>query len=149
MRRMKQRKKVSLIVLVTILACAGIWIGIMKFEWEKPTLQLPSDSRYVRQKLSFKVEDQKSGVAEVRVEIVQQGKTVTLLVEHFPKETRRVEKTLLLRPLPQGLTEGEAQVRISARDHSWNRNSVVLGKNVIIDTLPPPVDDIGGFALRQ
>jgi len=145
MGKMKKGKKVSLIVLMAMLVGAGIWVGMMKFEWTKPTLQLLPDSRYVSQKLSFKVEDQKSGVAEVCVEVVQQGKTVTLLVEHFPRETRRVEKTLLLKPLPQGLKEGEAQLRISARDHSWNRNSVVMGKDVIIDTIAPQVTILGAL----
>jgi Peptidase family M23 len=145
MGKMKKGKRVFLIVLMAMLVGGGIWVGVMKFEWTKPTLQLLPDSPYVSQKLSFKVEDQKSGVAEVRVEVVQQGKTVTLLVEHFPKETRRVEKTILLQPLPQGLKEGEAQLRISARDHSWNGNSVVMGKDVIIDTLAPQVTILGAL----
>lgn len=142
---MKKRKmkRIFLIVLTAILAGAGVWVGMTKFEWEKPTLQLLSDSRYVRQKLSFKAEDRRSGIAEVHVEVVQQGKTVTLFVEHFPKETRRIEKTLLLQPLPQGLKEGEAQIRISARDHSWIRNSAVMERNVMIDTIPPQLSILG------
>jgi murein DD-endopeptidase MepM/ murein hydrolase activator NlpD len=139
----KKRKMTFLIVLTAILAAAGIWAGMTKFDWEKPSLQLLSDSRYVGQKISFRAEDRRSGVEEVRVDVLQQGKTVTLLVEHLPKETRRVEKTVLLQPLPQGLREGEAQLRISARDHSWSRNSAVIERNVIIDTIPPQLSVFG------
>ncbi len=55
-----------------------------------------------------------------------------------------MEKTLSLRPLPQGLKEGEARIRVLARDHSWNRgNPVVLERIVLIDTRPPSVSVLG------
>jgi hypothetical protein len=141
---MKKMKWAALIIPILILAGAGIWVALVKFESEKPTLQLLMDSQYVGQNLSFRVEDQKSGVAEVRAEVAQQGKTTVLLVEHFPKETNRVEKTLVMRPLPPGLKNGEAQIRISALDHSWNRgNPVSLERSVIIDTVPPQLTVLG------
>ncbi len=141
---MQKMKWAALIVLILILVGVGIWVALVKFETEKPTLQLLMDSQYVGQNLTFRVEDQKSGVAEVRVDVVQQGKTTTLLLERFPKETHRVEKTLLMRPLPPGLKNGEAQIRISAIDYSWNRgNPVSLEKSVIIDTVPPQLMVLG------
>lgn len=143
---MKRMKWVAVAIPIIILAATGTWLVLVKFEWEKPTLQLMPDSRYIGQKLSFKVEDQKSGVAEVLVEAVQQGKTATLMVEHFAKETHRVEKTILMRPLPKGLKDGEAQIRVSVRDHSWNRgNPVVLERSVIIDTHPPQLTVLGAL----
>ena len=137
---------VGVIVVIMILAAAGTWVVLVKFEWEKPTLQLLPDSKYLGQKLSLIVEDQKSGVAEVRVEVVQKEKITTLLAERFPKDTHRVEKTLLLRPLPQGVTDGEAQIRIFARDHSWIKgNPVALERAVIIDTVPPRLTVLGAL----
>ena len=139
-------KWVSLIVLILIVVGAGIWVALVKFEWEKPTVQFLMDSQYVGPNLAFRVEDQKSGVAEVQVEVIQQGKTTALMLEHFPKDTHRIEKTLALRPLPPGLKNGEAQIRISALDHSWNRgNPVSLEKSVIIDTIPPQVNVWGAL----
>lgn len=143
---MKRLKWVAVIVLILILASAGTWVVLVKFEWEKPTVQLLPDSRYLSQKLSLIVEDQKSGVAEVRVEVMQKGKTATLLSQSFPKETHRVEKTLVLRPLPPGLKDGEAQIRLFARDHSWtNGNPVMLERGVIIDTVPPLLTVLGAL----
>ena len=143
---MKRMKWVALIVVILILAGAGIWLVVVKFEREKPTVQLLMDSPYLTKNLSFTVEDQKSGVAEVRVEVAQQGKTTALLLERFPRETHRVEKTLPMRPLPPGLKNGEAQIRIFALDHSWNKgNPVVLEKSVIIDTIPPQLTVLGAL----
>ena len=143
---MKKMKWVGLIVLILIAVGAGIWVALVKFEWEKPTVHFLMDTQYVGQNLNFRVEDQKSGVAEVRVEVIQQGKTTALLLEHFPKGTHRVEKTVTVRPLPPGLKNGEAQVRIAALDHSWNRgNPVSLEKSVIIDTIPPQVAVLGAL----
>ena len=131
-------------VVVVILGGAGVWIALVKFEWEKPTIQITPDSKYISQKLSFKVEDQKSGVAEVRVEAIQQGRTVPLLKEPFPKGTVRVEKNLAMRPLPQGLKDGEAQIKIFAQDHSWNKgNPVFLERRLMIDTHPPQLSVLG------
>jgi hypothetical protein len=143
---MIKKKWVGLIVLILVLAGAGVWLVLVKFEREKPTVQLLMDSPYLSKNLSFRVEDQKSGVAEVHVEVVQQRKTTALMLERFPKETHRVEKAISMRPLPPGLKNGEAQIRISALDHSWNKgNPVVLEKSVIIDTVPPRLTVLGAL----
>jgi len=143
---MGRMKWVAVAVLILILFGGGIWLVLVKFEWEKPIIQLLTDSKYLSKELSFKVEDQKSGVAEVRVEITQKGKTATLLTENFPRKIHRVEKALAMRPLPEGLKDGEAQIKISALDHSWNRgNPVVLERNMIIDTTPPRVAVLGAL----
>lgn len=144
--KMQKVKWLTVAIAVIIVALIGTWVVVVKFEWEKPVLQLLPDTKYVSQKLSSRVEDQKSGVAEVRLEVVQQGKSVTLINEKFPKGTHRVEKTISLKPLPKGLKDGEAQIRISARDHSWNRgNPVVLERGVIIDTHPPQLTVLGAL----
>ncbi|MBU1205926.1 MAG: M23 family metallopeptidase [Proteobacteria bacterium] len=141
---MKKPNWVIIAVLGIIVAGVGIWIGVFKFEREKPTIQIIPDSRYLGQKITVKVEDRKSGVAEVRVEAIQKGKTVTLLTERFPKGTPNVEKTLALLPLPQGLKDGETQMKFLARDHSWNKgNPVSLERNVVLDTHPPQITVFG------
>jgi murein DD-endopeptidase MepM/ murein hydrolase activator NlpD len=141
---MKRFKWTVLAILIILIATAGTWVYLVKFEREKPTVQILPDKKYLGQKISVTVEDQKSGVAEVQIEVVQQGKSTSLLSEKFPKETRRVERTFTLRPLPQGLKDGEASIKISAKDHSWNGgNPVSLEKNVIIDTIPPQLSVLG------
>lgn len=122
----------------------GAWIVIVKFEGEKPALTLLPEGKYVNQKLSFRVQDQKSGIAEVRLEVTQNGKTIALIQEQYGPGTAQMEKVISLRPLPQGLKEGEARVRLSAKDHSWNRgNPVTLERMYIIDTQPPRISVFG------
>lgn len=133
-----------IIVLIVIILGAGLYIALVRFEWEKPVIKLASDSRYITQNLSFRVEDRKSGVAEVKLEVVQEGRAISILSEKFGKGTPAVEKTVSMMPLPKGLKDGEAQIRITAWDHSWNRgNQVSLEKAVIIDTKPPQVNVLG------
>jgi len=130
--------------LAAILVGAGGYIFLVKFEGEKPVIKVASESRYITQKLSFRVEDPKSGVAEVKLDIVQEGRAISILSEKFPKGTPAVEKTVSMLPLPKGLKDGEAQIRITAWDYSWNQgNQVSLEKPVVIDTKPPQVSVLG------
>lgn len=80
------------------------------------------------------------------VEVLQQGKTITLIFEQILGKVHQVEKNISLRSLPSGLKDGEGKIRISARDHSWNGgNPVTLEKDVIIDTQPPQVAVLGAL----
>jgi murein DD-endopeptidase MepM/ murein hydrolase activator NlpD len=142
---MKRILWILILVLALVILGAGLYIFIAKFEGEKPAVALPSDSKYITRNLSFRVEDRKSGVAEIKLEIVQGGKAISLLSEKFPKGTPSVEKTVSMLPLPKGLKDGEALVRITAWDHSWRQgNQVVFEKSLIIDTKPPQLNLLGG-----
>ncbi len=97
------KKWIVLGILFLILAGAATWVVVVKFEWEKPALQLLPETKYLGPKLNIKAEDQKSGLAELSVELVQLGKAVPILQEQYPKGTYRVEKILAMRPLPPSL----------------------------------------------
>ena len=135
-----------------MLAVAGLfllggvaWVILVKFEWEKPTLTMLPEGEYLTQKISLQAEDRKSGLAELHLEALQQGKAISLIQEQFPPGVYQMEKTIALRPLPKGLKDGEVQIRLSAKDHSWNRgNPVVLERRYIIDTQPPRISILGG-----
>lgn len=141
------KNKIWLIAsLLIILGGTGLWIWIVKFEGEKPIIQIIPDSLYLGQKMVVKVTDEQSGVAELRVEAIQKGKTTVLFQEQIPKGLKQVEKTIPLRPLPSGLKDGDTEITIFARDHSWNwGNPVTLAKKVVIDTHPPQVNVLGGL----
>jgi murein DD-endopeptidase MepM/ murein hydrolase activator NlpD len=132
------KKWIVLGILFLILVGAGTWVVVVKFEWEKPVLQLLPETKYLGPKLNIKAEDQKSGLAELKVEIVQLGKAIPILQEQYPKGTHSIEKSVAMRPLPPGLKDGEILVRMQAKDYSWNRgNPVTLEKHMILDTIPP------------
>jgi murein DD-endopeptidase MepM/ murein hydrolase activator NlpD len=141
---MKRSRWALLAIVIILVGAGGVWVYRVKFEGEKPAVQILPDKKFLGQNFSVIVEDRKSGVAELQVEVIQLGKSIPLLSEKFPGETHRVEKTVALRPLPQGLKDGEASVTISVKDHSWRGgNPVSLEKDAIIDTTPPQLRVLG------
>ena len=141
---MKKTVGVILGILGSLVVAGGVYVYLVFFEQEKPAIQVQPDAKHIGKSLAVRVQDRKSGVAELQVDVVQQGKTLNLFYEKFPKETRLVEKTIALRPLPKGLRDGEAQIKISAKDHSWNwGNPVTVEKAVVIDTTPPQLSVLG------
>jgi len=141
---MKRFLWIILGILGIVVAAGGVYVYLVFFEQEKPTIQILPDAKHVGKELVVKVQDQKSGVAELQVDVIQAGKPINLLSEKFPKKTLLVEKTIPMRPLPQGLRDGEAQIKISAKDHSWNwGNPVSIEKAVVIDTTPPQLSVLG------
>ena len=97
---MKKTVWVILGILVALLAAGGIYVYLVFFEQERPTIQVRPDVKFIGKSLEVKVQDLKSGVAELQIDMIQRGKSVSLLSEKFPKKTRLVEKTIPLRPLP-------------------------------------------------
>jgi len=137
-------KKARWLVFPVVLA-AGVWLWVVKFESEKPSIRLLRDAPALGRELVLRVEDQKSGLAEVRIEADQAGRTIELFAEKFPGAVPSFKKTLSLRPLPAGLTDGEVVFRITASDRSWKKgNTTVLELKKIIDTRPPRMMFLGG-----
>ncbi|MBN1938765.1 MAG: M23 family metallopeptidase, partial [Candidatus Aminicenantes bacterium] len=135
---------IRLLFLSAVLAAAG-WFGFVKFEFQKPEIRPADESPYFGRELSFRATDRRSGLSGVRVEAVQAGRTIELFSEEFPEPLPSVVKTIALRPLPAGLTDGDALLRISAEDRSWNGgNRGVYEKQMVIDTRPPRMAVLGG-----
>lgn len=138
-------KKKLIIFVLPLAAVAAAWLWLVKFEFGKPEVSLFEETRYIEPELGFRAADGKSGLAEVRVDVIQSQKEFSFFKEKYPGKTYSVEKRLSMRPLPSGLEEGEAVLRITARDHSWNGgNRTVLERNVSIDTQPPRPAIMGG-----
>jgi hypothetical protein len=138
---MKKSVWVMLGILASLVVAGGVYAYLVFFE-QKTTIQVSRLS--ISAGLAVKVQDQKSGVRELEVDILQAGKTVHLFSEKFPKNTRLAEKTIALLPLPKGLRDGEAQIKIAAKDHSWNwGNPVTVERAVVIDTTPPQLSVLG------
>ena len=131
--------------LIPAALAAVVWLWVVKFESGKPEIRTADDKPFLGRELSFRATDRKSGLAGLRVEAVQAGRTVDVFSEKFPEPLPSVVKTISLRPLPAGLTDGEVLLRISAEDRSWNGgNTAVYEKRLIIDTRPPQMTILGG-----
>lgn len=143
---MKNKYGIAISGVIVIFLAAVLWVWIVKFEQEKPTIQILPDKRYLGEKLVVQISDEKSSVAEVRVEALQKGNTVLLVQEKLPKGIKKVEKTIPLQPRPKGLSDGDTEIKVFARDYSWNwGNPVTVTKKFIVDTQPPQINVFGGI----
>ena len=142
---MKKFLKKARWILIPSALAAIVILWVVKFESQKPEIRPADDSPFLGRELTFRVSDRKSGLAEVRVEAVQAGRTVEIFSERFPAALPTYDKTLPLRPLPAGLADGEILLRISAEDRSWNGgNTAVVERKMILDTRPPRMNIVGG-----
>ena len=93
--------------------------------------------------------DTGSGLREVRLSLIGQGKTVVLADKAYPggswwgggQRSDRIELPLV--PAEHGLKDGEMVLQVEARDNSWrgwgHGNRTVLERKVLIDTRPPVI----------
>lgn len=130
--------------LLIVLVAGGVLLWLFKFESEKPAVGLAAEGRFVPAELKLRVEDRKSGLAALTVEAVQGERTVGLIEEDYPDGPALIERTLAMRPVPEGLSDGELRLRITARDRSWRRNATILDKVLVLDTRPPRPVALGG-----
>jgi hypothetical protein len=100
--------------------------------------------------VTISAKDRLSGIREIEVTLLQGGKKVEVARQSFPWGVlllRGIIKShstpVTLRPLSAGLVDGEAVLRVSARDYSWwgwfSGNRRIIDKKVSIDSRPPDV----------
>jgi murein DD-endopeptidase MepM/ murein hydrolase activator NlpD len=149
----KKNIKSRLIVLICfIIILPIVWILVVRFEGEKPsiTLELPSLSLGKTQELSFSVLDAKSGVRRIWIGLVKDGKEVDLFKKDLPFAgfirggiIHQESFKIVVEPVKMGITDGKAMLRMIAKDYSWRGwfkgNTTYLEKDVIIDTHAPEV----------
>ncbi len=142
---MKKAVRKSILVIIPILIVVGVGLKLTKFESGKPWVRLKDAGTALGPELVFQAGDAKSGLKTLRAEAEQAGKVLELWSGSLPPATREAERKISLRPLPAGLTDGEALIRITAEDRSWNGGNVtVFEKKMIIDTKPPRLTVLGG-----
>ncbi len=130
--------------LLLLLAAGGALLWLLKFESEKPAVSLAGENRFVAPELNLRVEDRKSGLAALTVEAAQGERTVILLEEIYPDGPALIERKVAMRPVPEGLSDGELRLRITAKDRSWKRNKTILDKTLVLDSQPPRPVVLGG-----
>lgn len=131
------------------------WVVILKFEGEKPVIDIVLPSVYLQKDYEFSVQasDNKNGLRKIVVSVMQQGKEKILLEKHnkvssflglFPQadETRQ-SYIIPVDAHDYGMADGEAVIRIMVSDFSWrgwnNGNIAYIENPVIIDTKPPKI----------
>ncbi len=147
MRALKT-KGVMFVLLAALVLGGGALLFFLKFEGEVPTLTLVPEPKAIGKEAVFSLisEDRRSGLREIRVELIQGGRSYAAHTESYPSGTEKVERTLILSPVALGLNDGEAIFRVEVKDRSWRGgNPRILEAKVHIDTRPPALAVLSRF----
>jgi hypothetical protein len=141
------------LILLTMLIVALVVFLMQRLEGKPPEFAFEMDSPALgaRQTLTMEVADVKSGLRNVWVGVIQEGREAVLLDKTFPSEgilkggSVNVETLeVAFVPRDKGITDGDATLRLVARDYSWRRwgkgNIQVRDLAVRIDTRPPVIE---------
>ncbi len=140
------------IVGVIIIVPAAFFLMI-RLEGEQPSMELDLASSYIgrSQELSLSASDTKSGLRQLWVGLMKDGKEVVLYDESFPSagffKGGTAHDTLAkipVSPLDLGFSDGKAILRMVVRDYSWRNwwkgNKTYAEKPVVIDTRAPAIE---------
>ncbi len=144
--------KTLLLALATIAALAFCVVVFLLFEFEKPSLILEKEVKYLGGKveLPVRVADQKSGISAIVITLKQGDKSEQLLEKTFerkawfkPAGPTSLSEKVLIDAQKAGIKEGQAELIISVRDFSLNGffrgNETLQRIPVTMDTKPPKV----------
>jgi murein DD-endopeptidase MepM/ murein hydrolase activator NlpD len=146
-------KKITIIsIVILILSGVLIFAFIKFFEKEQPQIELTDDISVIGgdATISFLVRDRKSGLREIKAELVQGEKRITISERSFMRPNllggqgvKEVEEKIPVDTRALGFQDGPATLEISARDFSWSNwqagNTAAAEFSLTIDTKPPVV----------
>lgn len=150
-RSMKTLPKLLLILIGVALVGGGVF-GFFRMEGNPPRAEIQSMPEALGEpkELVFQVSDPDSGLRRVRITLTAQGEEKVLTERQFPAKhvfgggkTRQETVSATIDPKALGLSDGEAVLRLTARDYAWrgwwHGNVATLEKSIQIDTQAPRV----------
>ena len=146
--RVPWSRRVWVLLGIVLLIVAGGVFFYVQFEGEVPTLKITPEPKYIGKEAVFTLtlEDQRSGLKSLQVDLQQGGRSLSLVNESFPSGTQRVERSVAVSPSSLGAQDGQAVFRVEVRDRSWRGgNPRVVEANVIVDTRPPTLSVLSKF----
>ena len=139
-------KKFSLLIAVTVVVIiiAGLcWLYFGNYlEREEPVIKVNQDINMIgrQKKIEITFSDQKSGLAQISAEIIQDNKGQFLAVEKFSSRGNKLKITVLtIDTAALKLHDGPAEIKFTAADYSLFKNQTILSQSVKIDTTPPQI----------
>jgi len=132
------------LAVVIIVAAAGGWLYHANYlDREKPVIKLNQDIVAIGKSkdIGITFSDARSGLAGIKVELVQNSKTYLLAQETIP--SRGVHQKVLqfkVNTADLQLKNGPATLQISATDHSLFKNEAAWIQQINIDTTPPNIE---------
>lgn len=149
-------KKFLVFIVILFIILPLTWVFVNEFEGEKPQIHFKSPSSYLNKsyEMSVSVFDKGTGLRNVNVSLVQNGKKKILLNKKYPFKGSEnffmgsgIFKDSFKIPVQAwkyGMADGQAVFKISAHDYSWrgwnSGNRAYKEIKVVIDTKPPEID---------
>ena len=146
----KKLKKWLLIVLLVLVILPLTWVLFIRFEGEKPIVELRLLSNIVPAdfEITGTADDQKSGIKKLWISLLQNGKETVLLDEEYPARGFLQKGAIVRTPIKLdvnakklNISDGPAKLRIAAWDHAWRDwwkgNQTYIEKEIRFDTKPP------------
>ncbi len=154
---MKKDKKHTRLWLIfigcLIIVVPAAWFLMVRLEGEAPKVEIDLLSFFLgrSQEISISVSDADSGLRQLWVGLLQDGKEIVLYDETFPSaglfkggSARDASVKIPVAPLDLGFTDGEAILRLVVRDYSWRDwwkgNKTYAERLVVIDTRAPEIE---------
>ena len=144
--------KTLLLALAVVAGLAAAAAAVLLFEFEKPTLVLEKEIKYLGGKVELPLQatDQKSGIRSLTITLTQGATSVTLLEKTFPRQAwfkpagpTSLNEKVTIDAQKAGIREGDAELIVSVRDFSCNGlfkgNETLKRLPVTMDTRPPVV----------
>ncbi|MFC1816784.1 M23 family metallopeptidase [Thermodesulfobacteriota bacterium] len=145
--------KTGLIILFSAVIIGPVaWLLLVRLEGGKPSIILEPVpiSLGASQELTITAADIKSGLRNVWVGLLKDGKDFILFKKNYPApgitgspKVLKESFKILIEPKKLGITDGKAILRMAAGDYSWRNwlhgNRIYIEKDVIIDTRPPRI----------
>ncbi len=148
-----------LFIVIVLLVVVAVGVIVYKREGEKPAAEIHLSKTEVGAltRIPIKITDKKSGIQNVRVKVIQNGKETPVLERDFPRksllaggEVRFETIAFDFEPKKFDLRDGKATLRVVARDYSWsdmgNGNRTTVEKELVVDTRPPEIDILSPIA---
>ncbi len=142
---------VIIAVLIISITAMGV-VGYFLFEGTPPRIVSSSIPEVIgpEANLAVSVMDKGTGLTNITVEMIQDGKTVTVMTEDYPKgsfltgsSVKEREISASLDPKVLGLKQGKAVLLVRATDGSlrngFSGNSAILKAGVQVDIVPPAI----------
>jgi len=129
----------KIIFILPVIAITGFFLYKGIINLGKPEIKLEKEPKAVGTdyRLSFYIEDERPGLNNVSVKILQNGKEITLLEENFKEPVKSKKYIISINAQKLGLAQNKAEIIITAKDNSILHNKKEYRKEVIIDTEPP------------
>jgi murein DD-endopeptidase MepM/ murein hydrolase activator NlpD len=136
-----------------VLLLLFVWVLIVKFEGEKPSISIDMASPYIGKshKIPVTVSDSKSGIKKIWIGLITEGKETVVFAKEFSPtgpfgagKKQQATFTVAIEPASMGISDGPALLRMVASDFSWrnwgNGNRGYIEKQVTIDTTSPGIN---------